>query len=84
MTVLDPEFHGKVHFPFGLILAAAVIAAVFLLWAASTVERAKPEPVPANDYFGCAADAVGCEMQWMQENLTNIEHPVLILVPDSP
>ncbi len=84
MTVLDSEIHGKPHFPGGLRFAVAVLTLILLVSLAMMAQKpADPVPVPIATGDICAEGAPGCEMQWMLENLSQIEHPVLILAPEA-
>jgi len=64
-----------------LIFAIAAMAAVILFWAIGPIGTSGPETAAAP--APCATDASGCEMTWLQQNLTEIEHPILLLSPET-
>ncbi len=79
MTALVYELHGRIHFPIRLVAAFAVLGAVAVLLGMTLLAR--PTPAPVDNYYGCPPEKADCELQWMLENLTQIEHPMLILTP---
>ena len=83
MTVLDHGYHGKIHFPAWLTWAIAALVAAALFWIISAKALQEPVVIDAVANPVCTPEMAGCEMQWMLENLTNIEHPILILTPEA-
>ncbi len=83
MTVLDHEFHGKIHIPVAPLLVFAALAAMALTWAIGNLTapapQTAPQTAPAESYYGCAAGDMDCEATWLLENLTEIEKPILVL-----
>ena len=75
MTVLDHELHLRPYINWRLVFAFAAMAGVILFWAFGPIGTSETAVAPA----ACATDAPGCEMNWLQQNLTQIEHPILIL-----
>ena len=84
MTVLDNELlHSDIHFTARIVAAVAVCGAVVTLLGISLLAppATTPAPAPTADYYGCPPGKADCELQWMLENLTQIESPILILEP---
>ena len=81
MTVLDHELHLRPHLNLRLLFAILAMAGVILFLAFGPIGSNGTETAvgPAT----CATDAPGCEMNWLQQNLTEIEHPILILPPET-
>ncbi len=79
MTVLDHELHLRPYVNWRLVFAIAAMAGVILFWAFGPIGTPETAVAPA----ACATDAPGCEMNWLQQNLTQIEQPILILTPET-
>lgn len=82
MSVLNPPFHGAVHFPVQLICAIAVLVAVAVLWIMGVPAIQNTETGAATNAQECASGDDECLQIWVRENLSNIQQPIGILGPE--